>query len=133
MKKEKNLLLLGLLFSIVLVQFQFKNRLEFLGLITKFYLVDIALDQSNQTYVNSSVLGYVFFFLFGINSLKKVIDNKAITLHIFLVLSFLGLVIETYAIYADFHNHYNGIHFQIGILLAVIGYYYMSKNKRLLS
>jgi hypothetical protein len=123
MKSENKILILGLLFSIVLISFRIENGYEILNSGFKFSLIDVAFSSSNETYLSSAILGYLCFLIYSLVMWKKTIGNGKILLLIFSFLTFIGMFFEIKTFYEALNGIYNGTHFRIGVSLALIGYY----------
>ncbi|MBU2929627.1 hypothetical protein [Winogradskyella psychrotolerans] len=123
MKTENKILILGLIFSIILITFRIGNGFEFINAQFKFSVIDVAFSKSNQTYLSSAILGYLCFLIFSLVTWKKTSGNGKNLLLIFSLLTFIGIFFELKTFYEGLSGIYNGTHFRIGISLALIGYY----------
>ena len=126
MKKNLTLLILGALFSLFLIEFDLRNGFEFLNIKLKFSLFDYAGKSSNENFLTTQFIGYIFFLIY-IFSIKKHLKNINLTFFwIFLVALLIGLSYETIAIIENLRNDFNGIHLRIGNSLTILGIYLFS-------
>lgn len=131
MKKQNQLtgalLILGLLFSVV-IRFNFNLRDGFQISGTWIHipgqLLDIAVKSSNELFLTSHIVGYIFYLSFGLLAVKRIDIKKQINkvlLIIFFALVGLVFLNEFYSWYQDFNHQFTGRHFRIGFLVFLLG------------
>ena len=131
MKKQNififSLLILGLLFSATMgFKFDLANGFELKGwwISIPLQIFDFAGQSSNELALNSQLIGYVFYLMFGLASLKKH-DLQANTSKFLFVTFFIliGLVFisDFYSFYLDINNEFGGRHFGVGLLVFLLG------------
>lgn len=131
MKTEKIFLFLGLLFSIVLITFQIENGFEFINIKVNTSIIDVALNKSSKTNLNSTIIGYLCYLVFSFIIWKKAEKNEKALILIFSAFTLIGIIFEFKAFYESLLGIYNGTHFQIGIILAVVGFFILNRiNKK---
>lgn len=130
MKAENILLILGLIFSIFLLTFRIENGIEFLNVQFEFSIIDIALNTSMETYLNSAILGYLCYLIFSFVTWNKTSKNEKNLLVIFSILTLIGIGIELKSFYESFNGIYSGKHFRIGIPLAIIGFFIANRMNK---
>ena len=123
MKTENILLILGLIFSIVLITFRIENGFEFLNIQSELSIIDVAFNKSNETYLSSTIIGYLFYLIFSLTMWRKTNRNGKNRLLIFSLLILIGISFELKVLYESLNLIYNGAHFRIGIPLALIGFF----------
>ena len=129
MRTENIFLILGLIFSIVLITFRFENGFEFLNTQFEFSIIDVAFEKSNETYLNSAIFGYLCYLIFILITWKKTNGNEKTRLLIFSLLTLIGLSFELKTFYESLNGIYNGTHFRVGISLALIGFIIVRRMK----
>ena len=122
MKTENILLILGLIFSIVLITFRIENGFEFLNIQSELSIIDVAFNKSNETYLSSTIIGYLFYLIFSLITWKKTNGIDKTQLLIFSLLTLIGISFELKTLYESLNGIYNGGHFRVGIPLALIGF-----------
>lgn len=129
-----SLLILGLLFSaIIRFKFNLSQGFEFKGfgisLPTQF--LDFAGVSSNELSLNSQLIGYVFYLIFGMLYLKRVDFSVKPSPIIIVFLGLVGVVIlsDLYSFYQDLNNQFTGRHFRIGLTVFLIGLVIFNKFK----
>lgn len=120
MKIENVLLILGLVFSTFLITFQIGEGFELLNIKWKFTLVEIGLYQSNKTYLNSAIFGNLCYLIFSFIMWKQ--GNRKGLILTLIMLTLISIGFQFKAFYESFYGVYSGTHFQIGALLAFIGF-----------
>lgn len=110
------------MFSIFLIAFRFENGFEFLNFQFEFSIIDVAFNKSNETYLNSAIFGYLCYLIFSLITWKKTNGIDKTQLLIFSLLTLIGISFELKTLYESLNGIYNGGHFRIGILLALIGF-----------
>ncbi|OSY86902.1 hypothetical protein WH52_14045 [Tenacibaculum holothuriorum] len=123
--KEKILLTLSLISSIVLLSFS-ANTLEFINAKFSFSLVNFAGISSNENYITSAIVGYIFLIIFSLVFWKKA-NNKTLIVILFIT-SLFGFLFELGAISKIFSNSFSGQHLRFGILLSLLGFYIFSSS-----
>lgn len=123
MKTENILLILGLIFSIVLITFRIENGFEFLNIQSEFSIIDVAFYKSNETYLSSIIIGYLFYLIFSLIMMRKINRNEKKGLLFFSLLSLIGISFELKVFYENLNGMNNGAHLRIGIPLALIGFF----------
>ncbi len=131
MKKQNififSLLILGLLFSATMgFKFDLANGFELKGwwISIPLQIFDFAGQSSNELALNSQLIGYVFYLMFGLVSLK--IHNLQANTSKFMFVTFfilIGLVFvsDFYSFYQDINNEFSGRHFGVGLLVFFLG------------
>ena len=122
MRTENILLILGLIFSIILITFRIDNGIEFLNSKFEVSIINIAFNKSNQTYLTSAILGYFVYLIFSLVMMKKTKGKRRLLVLIFSVLTLIGIFFELKVFFESLNGIYNGTHFRIGILLGLIGF-----------
>jgi hypothetical protein len=121
-------LLLGLFFSVIAgFYFNLSNGFVFQGfyLTPQFQLLDLAVYCSPEIFLNSQLIGYTFYLIFGIACAKKMdlwpdkMDRTSIVS--FFLLIGLVFISDFYSFYQDLTNQFTGRHFRIGMLVFLIG------------
>lgn len=130
MKAENILLILGLIFSVFLLTFRIENGIEFLNVQLKFSIIDVALNTSMETYLNSAILGYLCYLIFSFVVWNKTNKSGKTLLIVYSILTLIGIGIELNLFYEGFNETYSGKHFRIGIPLAIIGFYIVNRMNR---
>ncbi len=130
MRTENILLILGLIFSIILITFRIDNGFEFLNTEFRFSLFDIAFNKSNETYLNSAILGYLCYLIFSFVTWNKTNKNGKTLLLIFSILTLIGIGFELKAFFESFDGIYSGKHLRIGIPLAIIGFFIANRMNK---
>jgi len=130
MKTENILLILGLIFSIFLLTFRIENGFEFLNVQLELSIIDVALNMSTETYLNSAILGYLCYLIFSFVMWNKTSKNGKTLLLIFSILTLIGIGIELKPLYESFNGIHSGKHFRIGIPLAIIGFYITNRMNK---
>lgn len=121
------LLILGLLFSATLgFKFNLSNGFEYKGLwfFVPVQFFDLAVKSSNETFLTSHLIGYLFYILFAIYCFKQFdLSLKAIRmiLIVFCILTGMVLLSDFYSFYQDLNNQFTGRHFRIGLTVFTIG------------
>lgn len=118
-------LALGFLFTSI-VGLSFSNGLHFNGF--WFFMIPIKLSEvvgtnTDNTILNSCLLGYIFYLIYGVNIIKsrfKNMGSKASAV-MFLVITTYTLVIESKFIYNSWQTDYNGSFFHIGVAIFIYG------------
>ena len=127
------LLILGLIFSIFLVTFRIENGIEFLNVQLKFSIIDVALNTSMETFLNSAILGYLCYLIFSFVVWNKTNKNGKTLLVVYSILTLIAIGIELNLFYEGFNGIYSGKHFRIGIPLAIIGFFIVNRmNKKVI-
>ncbi|WP_417786554.1 hypothetical protein [Tenacibaculum sp.] len=130
MRTENMLLILGLIFSVFLLTFRIENGIEFLNVQLKFSIIDVALNTSMETYLNSAILGYLCYLIFIFVVWNKTNKNGKTLLMVYSILTLIGIGIELNLFYEGFNGTYSGKHFRIGIPLAIIGFYIVNRMNK---
>lgn len=131
MKKQNQitgaLLILGLLFSVI-VRFNFNLRDGFEITGTWIHipgqLLDIAVKSSNELFLTSHFVGYIFYLSFALLAIKRIDIKKQINkvlLIIFFALVGMVFLNDFYSWYQDFNHQFTGRHFRIGLLVFLLG------------
>ena len=129
MKTENILLILGLIFSIVLITYRIENGFEFLNIQSELSIIDVAFNKSKETYLSSTIIGYLFYLIFSLTMWRKTNRNEKNRLLIFSLLTLIGISFELKTLYESLNGIYNGGHFRIGIPLALIGFLIANRRK----
>ena len=118
------LLILGLLFSqLIIATFNLNNGFEFHRFAIKILpIFDYAGTGSMQLFLTSTVLGYIFFVIFGVLNTNKIKSPGVFKS----ALMFSGIAIvvtffEFTSILEDLYGNFQGKHFRIGWLLFLLG------------
>lgn len=122
------LLLLGYFFSSVAgFHFNLSNGINFQDFYVKpqFQFLDLALFCSPEVCLNSQLIGYLFYLVFGIDCAHKLVyfssNRDRIVLISFFLLIGLVFISDFYSFYQDLTNQFTGRHFRIGFLVFLVG------------
>ncbi len=131
MKKQNififSLLILGLLFSATMgFKFNLTNGFELKDwwISIPLQIFDFAGQSSNELALNSQLIGYVFYLIFGLVSLKtrNIQSNTSkFLLAAFFVLVGLVFISDFYSFYLDINREFRGRHFGVGLLVFLLG------------
>lgn len=140
MNKEEKLnliiLCLGLVFcSILGFHFNLNNGLEFKFIWFYFpsKLIDYAGGSSNQLFLTSHIIGYVFYLIFGIRYFKKYYmteKTNKILFSIYFTLIALVFISEFYSYYQELTNQFTGRHLRIGLIVFQFGFEFFRNYRR---
>ncbi|MCG8411869.1 MAG: hypothetical protein MI739_11370 [Bacteroidales bacterium] len=126
------LLFLGLIFGQLLIfTFNLNNGFEFHKTIFRLLpIADYSGTGSQESYLSSNILGYLFFLVFAIVNLNKskwpsTFKASLLFLLIVLVVTFFELT----SIIQDMNNLYSGKYFRIAWLLFLLGIWIYSKKE----
>jgi hypothetical protein len=134
----RSLLLMGLLFSATVgFNFNLYQGFEFKGfwitLPTQFF--DFAAKSSNELRLNSQLIGYLFYLIFGILCLKRMkqsIKTHQIILGLYFALIGFVFLSDFYSFYQDLNNQFTGRHLRYGFSIFLYGlfiYYKLTVHK----
>lgn len=131
LNKYKNpklyILMTGLIFSATFgFKYNLAHGLELKGfwISIPIQFLDFAVTSSNQLFLTSQLIGYLFYFIFGILCMKyfgSLISNARIMLIIYFGLIGIVFLSEIYSIYQDLNNQFTGRHFRIGFTVFLLG------------
>jgi len=124
--KEKILLLLSFIFSLILFTFSTDNALEFLDVKISFSLMNVSGISSHENYITTAFIGYVFLLLLSFFLWKK--SNDKNLLLILVTLSILGMLFELNSIFKALSDSYTGQHLRIGIALSLLGLFILNES-----
>ena len=132
MKKiSLTLLLVGLLFSqIILVLFNLNQGFEFHKVIFRIIpFVDYAGKASSQLQLSSCIIGYLFFFVFGLlNTSKEKYPQIFKSVVMYSAIALVLVFFELTSILEDIYGNFQGKHFYIGWLLFLLGMWIYAKR-----
>ena len=128
-------LILGLIFSsIIRVRYNVSNGFEFQGFWITLLpsIFDFAAMRSSDLALTSTSLGYLFLVISGLFMLSdfKALKHKTTSLIVFLVLTLLALVFESFSIIQDISSNFAGQHLRIGLALFLFGLLIFVNNYR---
>jgi len=121
------LLLCGLLFSSIAgFNFNLANGFHFHNFWFKvpLQIFDFAGGSSGELFLNSQLLGYLFYLLFGMISFEKIEwSNLRSSLSFIAFVALIGMVVinDFYCFYLDLTAQFTGRHFRVGLLVFLIG------------
>ena len=128
-------LILGLIFSsIIRVRFNVSNGFEFQGFWITLLpsIFDFAAMRSSDLALTRTSLGYLFLVFSGLFMLSdfKALKHKTTSLIVFLLLTLLALVFESFSIIQDISSNFAGQHLRIGLALFLFGLLILVNNSR---
>lgn len=130
MKKELLLLILAGLLSLILIRFDLQNGFEYLRFEFNFAPIDFAVKSSTDDFLTTQILAYLIFVIYIASIKKQLIIKSPIAFWIFMILLFIGIYIETIAIYENIVGEFSGRHCRIGNILTTMGIVFYVSNER---
>lgn len=126
--KERALLILSFIFSLVLFTFSADTTLNFLNVKISFSLAIFSGFSSNENYITTAFISYIFLLLFSFVLWKKS-NNKNLIL-ILVALSILGFLFELYSISKISSNSFSGQRLRMGVALSLLGLFILHKTQK---
>lgn len=119
-------LILGLIFSSVFrMKFNLSDGFEFHNFwITIIPSIFDYAGSSNEPELTSTFFGYILFIIFGLLLIrvnKDVNIVKNTSLFIFLTITFIAFIAESWSLIQDVNSIFSGKHFRIGPILFLVG------------
>jgi len=129
------LLLCGLLFSSITgFNFNLADGFHFHNFWIKgpLPIFDLAMKSSGELFLNSQLIGYLFYIIFGMISFGK-INWSDIRSNISFIafVAFVAMVIigDFYCFYLDITHQFTGQHFRVGLLVFLLGLTVLYRNQ----
>ncbi len=122
--------------SIFRVCFSLTNGFEFLRIWLQFLplkLLDFNRLDAENTYLTTTIVGYLFFLVAGFISLKKgyLKNTKPVFKIVFVLITLYAIYFESQGVVKDLKSEFDGQHLWIGTLLFLYGgliFYYDKKG-----
>lgn len=130
MKKEKYILTVGLILSIILAFFRVEDTIRFSEVKLELYLYKYTLFGSGDAHFTSAILGYLLLLIFISEFWKKAKNVNRSLLISFVILTSVGFLFELYNIIECLVGSPNDRHFWIGLPLAIFGLYLVRLNSK---
>lgn len=134
MKREFIYLFLGLLSSICLFKLIPNNigELKELNMFFNFSFFDLAVESSDELYLTTDILAYIFYLFFIFLFYKKY-NELNIRVCFFILINIIGIFFEFFRITLFFNNNFSGQHFRVGILIFLLGVTVLTSNQKTLN
>lgn len=130
MRKEIIPLILGTLNSLILFKFNLQDGINFSGIKIQYSLIDYSGKYSNETFLTTQLIGYIFFLIFILMIKKHFQYKKRIAIVAFIIILIIGVFNESTAIYEDLMGIFEGRHCRVGNTLTVLGILFMLKSNK---
>jgi|GEM_PF-1504501 len=123
-KTSLTLLILGLLFSVFYIRAGWSPTETYLEYRPDLSgrLIRIAGWESDELYVTTAFLGYIFFMLFALLNRQKARDTgRSPLMNRFILVNMFGLLFELTSWVQMYYQSFRGKHFRVGVLLMLFG------------